>query len=315
MYDKRLETFITVADTGSFSKAAEILYISVPALSKQMTSLEKDYGLTLFSRGSRGSHLTKSGLSLYKDAKDLMAFSSSALSRATLALNDSRTLLRIGNELLAPAYGLKPYLESADLASKYNFQLYSFTDDVNHSDYLYRKIGSSLDGVATLLNSHILPSTLSLLPLHKIPIGLLLPLGHPLLSKDIVSISMLDHVPLILPTEGNPVLNEINRFLHEKLLYPIIHRPRMFYSIDVFNICLSEQAVIIAPSIWDGIHPSLTFRPIDWHFTSTYSFVYAKDASSDVLDFIDNLRNARNELAKTDSTHLILTCDANGILS
>ena len=41
MYDKRLETFITVADTGSFSKAAETLYISVPALSKQISTLEK----------------------------------------------------------------------------------------------------------------------------------------------------------------------------------------------------------------------------------------------------------------------------------
>ena len=304
MYDKRLETFITVADTGSFSKAAEILYISVPALSKQMTSLEKDYGLTLFLRGSRGSHLTKAGLSLYKDAKDLMAFSSSALSRATLACDDSRILLRIGNELLAPAHGLGPYLESADLTSKYNLQLYSFTDDFNQSDYFYKKVGSSLDGVATLLSSLILPPDLSLLPLHKIPVGLFLPLGHPLLSEGKIPVSRLNHIPLILPTQGNPLLDEIDRFLHENLSYPMIHRPKVFYSLDVFNTCVSERAAVIAPSIWDGIHPSLTFRPIDWDFTSTYSFVYAKDASPDVLDFVNDLRNARNELAKTDPRFL-----------
>jgi DNA-binding transcriptional LysR family regulator len=302
MYDKRLETFITVADTGSFSKAAETLYISVPALSKQISTLEKDYGLTLFSRGSRGSHLTKAGASLYKDAKDLITFSSSALSRATLASDDPRILLRIGNELLAPAYGLQQYLKFADLASRYNLQIYSFTDDFNQSDYLYRKIGSSLDGVATLLSSHVLPSDLLLLPLNKIPIGLFLPLGHPLLSNDTVPLSMLNHIPLILPTRGNPLLNEVDRYLHEKLVYPMINRLKLFYSIDAFNFCVSERAAIIAPSIWDGIHPSLLFRPIDWHFTSAYSFVYAKNASPDVLAFINDLRASRNELAKTDTS-------------
>ena len=40
MYNPQLETFICVADTGSFSKAAEQLYISAPAVIKQINSLE-----------------------------------------------------------------------------------------------------------------------------------------------------------------------------------------------------------------------------------------------------------------------------------
>ena len=71
MYDKRLDTFVTIAELGSFSKAADILYLSVPALTKQISALEKEYGFTLFTRDARGAHLTKAGLSLYKDAKDL----------------------------------------------------------------------------------------------------------------------------------------------------------------------------------------------------------------------------------------------------
>ena len=305
MYDKRLETFITVADVGSFSKAAEILYISVPALSKQITALEKDYGLTLFSRGSHGSRLTKAGLSLYKDTKELMAFSSAALSRAAFARDDSRVLLRIGNELLAPAFGLQPYLESANSGSRFNLQIYSFTDDFNQSDYLYRKIGSSLDGVATLLSTHNLPADLSLLPLQKVPIGLFLPIDHPLLSEQTITVSQMNNVPLILPSQGNPILDEMHDYLRRSLTTPVIYRPNQFYSIDIFNTGVSEHAAIIASSIWDGIHPSLIFRPIDWHFTSTYSFVYAKDASPDVLAFVNDLRKARNELAKTDSRIII----------
>ena len=131
MYDKRLDTFVTIAELGSFSKAADILYLSVPALTKQISALEKEYGFTLFTRDARGAHLTKAGLSLYKDAKDLLAFSSSAISRASLAKEDSRIQLRIGNELFAPAYDLRRYLEAVDLSAKYDLQIYSFTDDFN----------------------------------------------------------------------------------------------------------------------------------------------------------------------------------------
>ena len=50
MYNKQLETFICVADSGSFSKAAEKLYLSTTAVIKQINLLEDSLGLTLFSR-------------------------------------------------------------------------------------------------------------------------------------------------------------------------------------------------------------------------------------------------------------------------
>ncbi len=50
MYNRHLETFIAVADLGSFSKAAEALYISSTAVIKQINLLEQELGLTLFER-------------------------------------------------------------------------------------------------------------------------------------------------------------------------------------------------------------------------------------------------------------------------
>ena len=46
MYNKYLEVFIQVADTGSFSKAAEKLYISSTAVMKQMNLMEQELGLS-----------------------------------------------------------------------------------------------------------------------------------------------------------------------------------------------------------------------------------------------------------------------------
>ena len=48
MYNKYLEVFIAVADTGSFSKAGEQLFISPTAVMKQMNLMESDLGLWTF---------------------------------------------------------------------------------------------------------------------------------------------------------------------------------------------------------------------------------------------------------------------------
>ena len=50
MYNPQLDTFLCVADAGSFNKAAEELYISPPAVIKQINLLENSLGLTLFVR-------------------------------------------------------------------------------------------------------------------------------------------------------------------------------------------------------------------------------------------------------------------------
>lgn len=64
-----IDTFLCVAEAGSFNKAAEKMYISPPAVIKQINLLEERLGLQLFVRTHRGLHLTRAGLSLYHDTK------------------------------------------------------------------------------------------------------------------------------------------------------------------------------------------------------------------------------------------------------
>ena len=74
MYNQQLETFIVVADMGSFNKAAEALYITPPAVTKQINLLEKDLGLKLFNRTHRGLALTEAGKYLYRDSKYIIQY-------------------------------------------------------------------------------------------------------------------------------------------------------------------------------------------------------------------------------------------------
>ena len=103
MYNLQLETFIVVADLGSFNKAAETLYITPPAVTKQINLLEKDLGLTLFVRTHRGLVLTEAGKSLYKDAKYIIEYCKESVERAKRAMHEKQNVIRIGTSPITPA--------------------------------------------------------------------------------------------------------------------------------------------------------------------------------------------------------------------
>ena len=75
MYNHQLDTFIAVANAGSFNKAAKTLYISPNAIMKQIDILERNIGFPLFERSHTGLKLTKAGESFYRDAKYLIQYS------------------------------------------------------------------------------------------------------------------------------------------------------------------------------------------------------------------------------------------------
>jgi LysR family transcriptional regulator, nitrogen assimilation regulatory protein len=58
---KQLRALVTIAETGSVTKAAALLHIVQPAVSRQLRLLEEDVGVALFSRGRYGMELTESG--------------------------------------------------------------------------------------------------------------------------------------------------------------------------------------------------------------------------------------------------------------
>jgi DNA-binding transcriptional LysR family regulator len=67
-----LETFLAVADSGSFSRAAEHLHLTQPAVSKRIAALESDLGMALFERVGRHVALTDAGQALLPRARGLL---------------------------------------------------------------------------------------------------------------------------------------------------------------------------------------------------------------------------------------------------
>ena len=84
----QLRYFVAVAETGSFTRAAERCLVAQPSLSQQIRKLEEELGQALFERLGRRVRLTAAGHILYERAASILA----SLAEAQDALRDPARL-------------------------------------------------------------------------------------------------------------------------------------------------------------------------------------------------------------------------------
>lgn len=92
----QIECFVETARMGSLSKAAENLFISQPAVSRQIRALENDLGFPLFERKNTGVNLTQMGEILYDNWKEMLLIHRSAVDKAKDLYYGEQKTIRIG---------------------------------------------------------------------------------------------------------------------------------------------------------------------------------------------------------------------------
>jgi DNA-binding transcriptional LysR family regulator len=91
-----LRYFVSVAEELHFTRAAELLQISQPSLSRQIRVLERDLGFALFQRDRRAVALTPAGESLLPRARELLSSWDDALAESTERARAAAAVLRVG---------------------------------------------------------------------------------------------------------------------------------------------------------------------------------------------------------------------------
>jgi DNA-binding transcriptional LysR family regulator len=120
---RQLRYFVTVAETLHFSHAAERLHITQPALSRQISALEKLLGVRLIDRHSRRVHLTFAGNRFLTDARTILASVDEACRNARAAEAGELGELTIGFMMHA-AYSSVPGLTRRLLTEQPGVQLH-----------------------------------------------------------------------------------------------------------------------------------------------------------------------------------------------
>jgi DNA-binding transcriptional LysR family regulator len=97
---KRLRTFVAVAERGTVSLAAQVLHITQPALSRQITSLERELGFDLFGRVGRRLILTPRGEQLLDECRNLLAHVGVLSERAQALRSGDIKVLKVAGSAL-----------------------------------------------------------------------------------------------------------------------------------------------------------------------------------------------------------------------
>ncbi len=121
---EKLKVFRSVAEAGSFTRAGEVIGLSQSAVSRQVSSLEKDLKVSLFHRHARGLILTEQGELLYRTAHEVFT----KLEAAKTMLRDSKEkpsgILRVTTTVGLGSNWLTPRLtEFIELYPDINIQL------------------------------------------------------------------------------------------------------------------------------------------------------------------------------------------------
>lgn len=105
-----LRVFAAVAEQGGFSRAAAVLRVSQPAVSKAVLELERQVGMSLFDRSGRTLRRTSAGDALYDRARELFGVEQMAEEELLALRGLERGTLRVGASTTVATYFLAPYL-------------------------------------------------------------------------------------------------------------------------------------------------------------------------------------------------------------
>lgn len=292
MFNSQLTVFVCVADCGSFSKAAEKLFISATAVMKQINSLEKHLNLKLIERTPRGILLTPAGDVIYRDAKFLFEYSSRSIENARQAMNVRDTTFCVGTSLLNPA---KPFMDLWYRVNKnfsnYKLHLVPFEDD--HKGILSEiaQLGKKFDFLLAVCDSKLWLDKCNMLPLGRYRKMCAVSREHPLAQKKHLEISDLYGETLMMVKQGDSEVNDIIRadLTRKHPAIQIKDTPR-FYDISVFNRCVETGNVLLILECWKDVHPALVTIPVNWDYSSPYGLLYAQDPPEDVARFVNEVK-------------------------
>lgn len=286
--------FIAAADCGSFTKAAEKLYISPTAVMKQMNTLEAHLNLKLIERTPAGIRLTPAGEVIYRDAKFLIDYSRKSIADANAAAHSYDTTFCVGTSLLNPA---KPFMDLWYRVNKsfpdYKLHLVPFED--NHEGILSEigQLGKKFDFLIGVCDSKAWLSLCRFLPLGRYRKMVAVPGGHRLASRKRIDVKDLYGETLMMVARGDSGVNDFIRNDLERN-HPQIHieDTPQFYDMSVFNRCAETGNVLLTIECWQDVHPGLVSVPVNWDYSIPYGLLYSLNAPEDVLRFVNVVKEA-----------------------
>lgn len=293
----QLKHFIELASSGSFSKSAQRLYITQPALSRSIKSLEDELGQPLFDRVGRKNELTAFGRHILLQANDLVDAANNLKHSGQLLLTGQTGQMQLGLGSGPGALWMTPLLMC--LATEYPQARLDITRGA--TPMLVQQLRErALDALILDIRSLSPASDLRVEPLCELPGAFMCRKGHPLTKRKSVT---LDDVRAF-PVASTPLSDEVARVLMER--YGTQAHPEQLVNLrcdeisSLIDVARATETVVLAVR---AIAPDLEALPMTppLNATARFGWVTLKSRAESPLSKL--LRQMAKEIVSAQDTH------------
>lgn len=283
-----LRYFLTVVREEGINRAAEVLHITQPTLSRQLSQLEKEVGVTLFHRGAKKITLTNEGILLRRRAEEIL----SLVDRTEQELREQDEQVEgrvvIGGGELAAMQELPEIIGSF----RKKYPLVTFDIFTGNADLVKEQMEKGLIDIGVLLEPIDMDKFDFIRLNGKEQWGVLMRPDDPLAEKEVISAKDLENEPLILPRRTN-VQNELTNWLGDSFQESQV----LFTSNLSTNGALMVQSGLAYSLVIEGSVPfwdkdKITFRPLSPQLTANSVLAWKKQQpfSLAATKFIQHMR-------------------------
>lgn len=288
MYTKELLAFVTVADEGSFLKAAKKLYLTPASVMNQINKLEQQAGVKLLVRTNQGTQLTEAGRVIYKAGTEIIRKTNRAYEKARQTAGAEQTAIKIGTSLLRPCRMLLDLWHRANDGSvDAGIKIVPFDDEPQSMAAMLELLGTKIDCFAGPCDSLAWAKKYNICPLGMARCCVAVPRGHRLAQKELLSWDDLNGETMVLVKPGeSPVVDRLRAEITSRHPEINISDVNGFYDIEVFNSCWQNGYIMEVPELWADVHPSLVTKAVAWDYEMPYGIIYSKNPAPAVKRFV-----------------------------
>ncbi|EET58921.1 transcriptional regulator, LysR family [Marvinbryantia formatexigens DSM 14469] len=267
-----LRYFLTVVREEGINRAAEVLHITQPTLSRQLAQLEDEVGVKLFHRGAKKITLTNEGILLRRRAEEILSLVDRTQRELTCQEELVEGRIVIGGGELAAMQVLSEIIEG--FHEKY--PLVTFDIFTGNADLVKEQMEKGLVDIGALLEPVDIEKFEFIRLREKERWVVLMRPDDKLAEKETVNIKDLEHMPLILPRRTN-VQNEVSNWFGDAFQEQQV----LFTSNLTTNSALMVQrglaySIVIEGSIpfWDK--EKIAYRPLSPELTANSVLAWKK---------------------------------------
>ena len=292
---QQLTYLVTVAECGNITEAAERLFISQPSLSAAIHNLEKEMGITAFSRSNKGVTVTR-------DGEELLSFARMLLEQADI-MKDHFVTGEKRNHKFSVSCQHYSFAVNAfvDLINEYDADQYSFILRETQTGEIIEDVASGKSELGILyLSEHNEEVLTKMLKNHQLIFEELFVASphvfiskeHPLAEKELITIEDLKNYPYLTFDQG-----EKNSFYFSEEFLSTLDMPKNIRVRDratLFNLVIGLNGFTVSSGVIDQElnGPGIIAKPLDIDVSMHIGWIRKKNIvlSRYAISYIDALK-------------------------